>query len=347
MSGMTASPRVDIEDGTPEANARAPLCVSIVVPVFNEARSLEPLVERCEAMGRGLGGIVWEYVFVNDGSTDDSLLVLHKLSRAMRNVKVVDLSRNFGKEAALSAGLDYAQGDAVVCMDADLQHPPELIADFVEAWRNGAEVVVAIRRTTEKKTFVRRIGSFAYHFIMKRISDHASVSQSTDFRLLDRKVREAILLIHERQRLFRGLVDWLGFKRVTIEFDAAARQHGNPTYTLRKLWNLAIYSFVSHSHFPLRFVLYLGWFICGSSLLGLTWMFAAVKFVSARWYYTPLAQAMVFNTFLIGVVLVSLGIVGLYVSKIHAEVNGRPLYAVRATLNCITAPALSSHLHKP
>ncbi|MEO6573956.1 MAG: glycosyltransferase family 2 protein [Polyangiaceae bacterium] len=336
---MTAGPQADLDDGTSEAKATVTPCVSIVVPLFNEAASLEPLVERCEAMARSVPGITWEYVFVNDGSTDESLLVLHKMARAKPQVKVVDLSRNFGKEAAISAGLHYASGDAVVCMDADLQHPPELIADFVEAWRNGAEVVVAIRRTTEKKTFLRRLGSFGYHFIMKRISDHASVSQSTDFRLIDRKVCDALLLIHERQRLFRGLVDWLGFKRVNIEFDAAARQYGTPTYSLQKLWNLAIYSFVSHSHFPLRFVLYLGWFICGSSLLGLTWMLTAQRLVSAHWYYTPLAQAMVFNTLLIGVVLVSLGIVGLYVSKIHAEVNGRPLYAVRVTLNCSSRAA--------
>lgn len=344
---MTAGPQADIDDGTLEAKAKALPCVSIVVPLFNEAASLESLVARCEVVARSIEGISWEYVFVNDGSTDESLLVLHKMARAMPQVKVVDLSRNFGKEAAISAGLHYAVGDAVICMDADLQHPPELIADFVEAWRDGAEVVVAVRRTTEKKTLLRHLGSIAYHFIMKRISDHASVSQSTDFRLIDRKVCDALLLIHERQRLFRGLVDWLGFKRVNIQFDAAARQHGSPTYSLAKLWNLAIYSFVSHSHFPLRFVLYLGWFICGSSALGLTWMVAAVKFVSPRWYYTPLAQAMVFNTFLIGVVLVSLGIVGLYVSKIHAEVNGRPLYAVRVTLNCsnIRARDLSSRPH--
>ena len=326
---MTPEDAKETKDSVPAGRL-----VSIVVPVFNEAPNLALLLERCESVTSKLPHLKWEYVFVNDGSRDDSLLVLHTLAKSKPYVRVIDLSRNFGKEAALSAGIAYASGDAVVCLDADLQHPPEVIPALVEAWEKGADVVVAVRRTTEKKSVLRRIGSYGYHFIMKRISDHDASSRSTDFRLVDRKVCEVFLLIREKQRLFRGLVDWLGFKRVDVEFDAAARHQGAPTYSLGQLWNLAIYSFVSHSHFPLRFVLYLGSFICTLSSVGLFWMFAAERLVSPVWHYTPLAQASVFNTLLIGVVLVSLGIVGLYVSKIHAEVSGRPLYAVRLTVNC-------------
>jgi glycosyltransferase involved in cell wall biosynthesis len=262
---------------TPGWTASQVARISIVVPMFNEASNVRELLESCENVTSALTGVDWEYVFVNDGSRDESLSVLHKIARVKKYVKVVDLSRNFGKDAALTAGLAYATGDAIICMDADLQHPPELIPEMVEAWRKGAEVVVAIRRTDEKKGIVRSLGSYGYHFIMNRISDHESVSRSTDFRLVDRKVCDAVLMIRERQRLFRGLVDWLGYERVNIEFDSPARRSGKPAYTLRNLWNLAIYSFVSHSHFPLRFVLYLGCFISGTSALGLLWMLTASK----------------------------------------------------------------------
>jgi dolichol-phosphate mannosyltransferase len=165
---------------------------------------------------------------------------------------------------------------------------------------------------------------------MRRFGDHSAVPGSTDFRLLDGRVCAAMRRISERDRLFRGLVDWLGFTRVTIEFDAPARHSGVPSYTLPKLWNMAVHAFVSHTQFPLRFVLYSGLLTVLLATVGLTWMQFAESLISAQWHYTPMAKALVFNTGLVGITQISLGIVGLYVAKIHHEVAGRPLYAVRS-----------------
>ena len=310
-----------------------PTLLSVVVPVYNEGKNLSALLERLTSATAVIAGSTWEFLFVNDGSRDDSLLVLHDLARKNPAVKVIDLSRNFGKELALSAGVAHSRGDAVVCIDADLQHPPERIAELVDAWRNGAEVVIAVRRSTGKKSVLRRASSWLYNGIAARLSENKGEPRGTDFRLLDKRVRDAFLLIGERKRLFRGLVDWLGFKREYIEFDAAARFQGVPTYSVSKLWNLAIDSILSHSSVPLRLLLYCGILIATASAALLVWMFTAFHLVSERFYYTPLAQTVVFNTLLNGMVLTALGVLGLYISKIHAEVLGRPLYTVRATLN--------------
>lgn len=302
--------------------------ISIVVPVFREAGNLKALHQQTVA-ALATTELDWELVFVNDGSPDRSLEVMLELAQSDARVRVVDLARNYGKELALTAGLDAARGEATVFMDADLQHPPAIIPRLIEEWMNGAEVVVGVRGTTERKGVVRSVSSFLYHRFMQRFSDHDSRKGSTDFRLLDERVCSAMKGIHERQRLFRGLVDWLGFRRVYVEFDAPARFDGAASYTLSKLWELALHTLVSHSEVPLRFVLYLGCFTVTLSTLGITWMQFAEFVIDARWRYTPLAKAMVFNTGLVGVVQMSLGIVGLYVAKIHGEVIGRPLYVVR------------------
>ncbi len=321
--------------------------LSLVIPVYNEARSLALLLDTCSREAERIPRSTWEFVFVNDGSRDASLSVLCDLVRRDPRVRVVDLSRNYGKEVALSAGLEHARGDAAIFMDADLQHPPTLLPPMVEAWRSGADVVVAVRVETEAKTLLRRVGSFAYHRLMKRFSDHVTEAGSTDFRLLDRSVCDAMKLVTERGRLFRGLVDWLGFRRVVLPFSAGARHAGAPTYSLRRLWDLAIQAFVSHSQVPLWFVLYLGMITVALSMSGLAWMYGAEYCIGVRWHYTPLAKALVFNTGLVGVLQVSIGIVGLYVAKIQYEVVGRPLYVVRRTLGAATIPQAMDRALEP
>lgn len=325
----------------PASSATENALISVVVPVYREARNLRRLLDELTRVAGAVADVEFEFIFVNDGSPDDSLSVLKGIAAERLDCKIVDLSRNFGKEIALTAGVQYASGDAVICIDADLQHPPALIPKMVQAWREGAEVVLGVRRSSDKQALARRMGSSLFYWIMKRIAETAVVSNSTDYRLISRPVIEAFNQIGERQRMFRGLVDWLGFKRVQIEFDAPAREEGKPGYSYLKLWGLAMSSFVAHSLLPLRFVGYLGVAITVSSLLLLLWMLIAPLFNPVAFVYTPLAKVVVGNTFLIGIVLTALGVMSLYIAKIYAEVLDRPLYAVRQLINLtINEPSL-------
>ena len=200
--------------------------ITIVIPVYREEKNLPNLLARLNSVTSSIIDTDWEYIFVNDGSPDNSINVLKQLATQQKNIKIIDFSRNFGKEIALTAGVHAANADAVICMDADLQHPPEVIPKLIEAWRQGAEVVATIRTSIEKQPLLRRLGSHLYYWLMARISGLDMASQTTDFRLFDRKVVEAFRHVTERERMFRGIMDWMGFKKVYVEFQAAAREHG-------------------------------------------------------------------------------------------------------------------------
>ena len=309
--------------------------IAIVIPVYREAGNLSLLHERLNKVTQGLPDYDWQYIFVNDGSPDDSLEVLREIAEQDNSSKVIDLSRNFGKEIALTAGVHEAEDvDAIICMDADLQHPPELIPELVTQWQNGTEIVATIRTTIEKQPLLRRVGSHLYYWLMSKISGLNMQSQTTDFRLYDKKVIKAFCHATERERLFRGIMDWMGFRKVYIEFRAEARNGGNAGYSYKKLWQLAVNSITSFSLWPLRITGYLGVLITllSGSLLG--WMIINYL-ISSHWDYTPLAIVVVANTFLIGLVLMAIGLVALYIGTIHTEVINRPLYIIREQLNFI------------
>lgn len=315
------------------SDSRTPRLVSVVVPVFDEAGNIHACFDALEKIASSDDSLTWEYVFVDDGSRDDSLLRLSQLADKHAKLKVIALARNFGKEIALSAGVTYAQGDAVITMDADLQHPPSLIPELIDAWRDGADVVVATRRATSRKTIVRRVASRLFAGVERVLASNERIEEGgTDFRLIDKKVRAAFLLVRERRRAYRQIVDWLGFERRSVVFDAAERHDGKSTYSIPKLWNLAIDMLVSRSSVPLRFLLYLGVFITVSAAAFLVWTVIAVRFIHPM-YYTPLAQATVFNTLLIGVLLTAVGTLGVYIARIHDEVLGRPLFTIRSSAN--------------
>ena len=308
--------------------------IAIVVPVLCEAANLPAFFARLCQVTSGIPEFKWTYIFVNDGSTDNSLSVLRDLAAADARVKVLDLSRNFGKEIALTAGVHEAEGaaDAVICLDADLQHPPELIPTLIERWREGAEVVVTRRTGIEQQPLARRLGSFLYYWLMARISGLDMVAQTTDFRLYDRKVVAAFKHATERERMFRGIMDWMGFRRAYVEFHADARQNGSVGYSYGKLLKLAITSITSFSLWPLRLTGWLGVIITACSGLLLIWMLAHFIF-NSQIVYTPLAIFVVANTFLIGIVLIAIGLVALYIGTIHTEVINRPLFIVRERIN--------------
>ena len=307
--------------------------IAIVVPVYREAGNISHLYARLNQVTSRVDSISWEYIFVNDGSPDASLEVLSSIAANDKRVKVIDLSRNFGKEIALTAGVHASKNaSAVICMDADLQHPPELIPRLIEAWEKGAEIVATTRISIEKQPILRKLGSRLYYWLMSNISGLDMVSQTTDFRLYDKKVVAAFCQATERERMFRGIMDWLGFHKIYIEFHADARNAGAAGYSYAKLWKLAVNSITSFSLWPLRITGYLGMLITTVSGILLVWMIGSYA-LGNKAAYTPIAFVVVANTFLIGIVLIAIGLVALYIGTIHTEVVNRPLYIVRERIN--------------
>lgn len=303
--------------------------IAIVIPVYREASGLITLYDRLEKVTASLPQFSWEYILVNDGSPDNSFEVLASLAARDPKIKALDLSRNFGKEIALTAGVHEATDcDAVICIDADLQHPPELIPNLIAAWEDGAEVVVTVRTSANREPLFRRWGSNLFYWLINKVSSFEMTPKATDFRLYDKKVVRAFERATERERLFRGIMDWMGFRRVLIEFKADAREHGEAGYTYSKLWKLAINSLTSFSLWPLRITGYLGVLITLISSILLLWMLVNY-IIRSQIVYTPLAIVVVANTLLIGIVLMAIGLVALYVGAIHTEVINRPLYVVR------------------
>lgn len=303
--------------------------LSIVVPFHNEALVLPELYAALANVH--LPDYEFEFIFIDDGSRDGGTAFIKKLSETDKRIHFIEFSRNFGKELATTAGLHHARGEAVIMLDADLQHPPALIPKFVEKWQKGSEVVIGVRKSNTKEGFVKRAGSHLFYAISNLISDTPILSRATDYRLLDRKVVDEFKKFSERERITRALVDWLGFRRDTVEFVAPAREKGTPSYNFNKLLGLAIKSFVSHSLFPLKLAGYIGVSIMILSIPLAIFMFLS-KYVFTDFYnFSGTALLAVGILFLVGVVLSCLGLIALYIANIHTEVAGRPLYIVRDT----------------
>jgi len=307
--------------------------ITIVIPVWNEAPNIAPLYKAlCLVATKLSGRFRFSYLFVDDGSTDESAAEIEKIVMHDHAFHVIGFSRNFGKEAATSAGIDYAQGDGVVLIDADLQHPPEMILDFVSAWEEGAEMVVGVRRSGAGDGIARSVLSRCFYWSMRFLTEgRPSVPGATDFRLLDRVVVEAYKRCTERNRYTRGLLDWLGFRVVYVEFDAPKRASGEGAYTFKKLMQLAVTAITTESLLPLRLAGYLGFAI--TLLAGILGLFVLIEDVIMS---DPLglevsgtAMIVIMTLFLAGTTLTCLGLLSLYVANIHREVAGRPLYVVR------------------
>ena len=304
--------------------------ISVIIPVYNEAENIPIFFSSLAQVLSPLAAKYdWEIIFVDDGSTDASGAQLRKLADS--RVRVLEFSRNFGKEAALSAGLNQARGAAAIMIDADLQHPVELIPEFIKKWEAGAEVVVGIRKTNRRAGLVKRLGSSLFYKIMRRISAVQIKPNETDFRLVDREVIDAFNRLTETGRMTRALINWLGFKRDYIYFEANDRTNGRAGYSFSKLVALALNSFVSLSLLPLKMAGYLGVFIVlGVGIFGFYVFIGKYIF---EWAFpssfSGSAQLALLITFLVGVILSSLGLVALYVAQIHNEILGRPLYIIR------------------
>lgn len=301
--------------------------IVIIVPAYNEAKNLGPFFDAVGEVVRVLGKYDWEFIFVNDGSLDNTWSVIEDMARSDGRVKGICLSRNFGKEIALTAGAEAEENaDAVIFMDADLQHPPSLIKELVAEWERGYQIV-ATKRMSIQYSWVRKLGASFFYFLFKRFSDIDMLQNATDYRLLDRAVMRVLKTFEERTRFFRGLVDWMGFRKTFVTFSAPERFDGLSAFKLRDLINLAINSFTSFSLQPLRLTGWLGLFVVGLTMLIFIVMLVTHFLMGV--IYTALAYFVVFNTLLFGIVLAALGMIALYIGHIHTEVIRRPLYIVQ------------------
>ncbi|MEZ5783237.1 MAG: glycosyltransferase family 2 protein [Rhizobiaceae bacterium] len=308
-----------------------PIFLSIVVPVYNEEGAIDLFLGRLRPIlqQQELGG--YEIIFVNDGSRDKTLAVLEAHARQSSDIRIVDLSRNFGKEAALTAGIDHATGDAVIPIDVDLQDPPELIAEMLARWREGYDVVLAARNDRSSDTRFKRVTASLFYRIMLRLSDVEIPAQTGDFRLMDRRVVEALKLMPERARFMKGVFAWVGFRTSTIYFKREKRQAGEAQQSLGKLVRLAVDGIVSFTSLPLRIWSFIGAAIAAFSLLYM--MFIVVRTVFMGADVPGYASLAVLILFFSGLILLSIGVLGEYLARIYIEVKQRPLYIVRDTQN--------------
>src|SRR5882724_1420940 len=298
---------------------------SIVMPVYNEAEVLPSLYDR---LTRVMEGLVepYEIIFVKDGSQDDSTSLLRDFQARDERVKFVNLSRNFGHQIAITAGLDYSSGQAAVVMDADLQDPPEVIPRLIEQWRKGYDVVFAVRENRQGEGLFKRATAAIFYRLLRRMTATEIPLDAGDFRLMSRRAVEALQSIRERNRFIRGLAGWIGFRQTSVTFVRDVRQAGETKYPLKKMLRFALNGLLSFSLVPLQLASYLGFLISSVGFFYIAYAIGLKLFtdrVVLGW-----TSVMVAVLFLGGVQLISLGIIGEYIGRIYEEVKQRPLYVV-------------------
>ncbi|MEA3449357.1 MAG: glycosyltransferase family 2 protein [Patescibacteria group bacterium] len=304
--------------------------ISVIVPTHNEGKNIfliwNALIKVFENLAYEL-----EVVFVNDGSTDNSQNVIENLALSDERVKFIEFSRNFGKEMATTAGLNSARGNAAILIDADLQHPVELIPEFIVKWEAGADTVIGVRKKNKGEGLVKKIGSYFFYKIMNHIGETKIIPRATDFRLINRKMINEFNNFSEHNRITRGILDWMGFKKDFVYFDAKERINGKASYSTYKLLKLSTSTFISHSLFPLKLAGKLGSIII--LLSGPLGLFIFVeRFIlndPFGFAFSGTAILAVIILFLVGIILVCLGLIALYIGNIQNEVYNRPMYIVR------------------
>jgi glycosyltransferase involved in cell wall biosynthesis len=300
--------------------------LSVVVPMYNEEANVGVFYQRTRQVLDTLGES-WEIVCVNDGSKDQTLARLLELRLADTRVKVVNLSRNFGKELALTAGLEHAAGQAVVPIDADLQDPPELIADLVAKWREGFDVVLATRLTRQGESWIKKVTANLFYYVLDKLTEIKIPRNTGDFRLMSRPALNALYQLPERTRFMKGLFAWVGFRQTTVYYDRHPRFAGSTKWNYWRLWNFAIDGITSFSSVPLRIWSYLGLIFALISLFyaGYLVLRTAFRGIDVPGY----ASLMVAILFFGGIQLITLGVLGEYLGRVYNEVKKRPLYIVR------------------
>ncbi|HYH75855.1 MAG TPA: glycosyltransferase family 2 protein [Candidatus Saccharimonadales bacterium] len=307
--------------------------VSIIVPMHNEALNIQPLYTELNRSIKDLA-YKFEMIFVDDGSSDDTIDQVERLAKKDKRIRLIEFARNFGKEPAISAGLHAAKGDAAIMLDADLQHPPSLIGSFIDKWQQGAEVVVGVKEYDKSERWLKKWCSARFYSIMQGVAHTRITPHASDYRLVDRKVIREFRNMPEKNRITRGIIDWLGFKRSYIHFKAGLRNAGEASYTFSSLIRLALNSLTSYSLLPLQLAGYLGISILllatpiGAFLAAETYLLGD----PFGWEITGTAMLAIMILVLVGLILACIGLVALYIAHIHAEVTNRPLYIVRRKL---------------
>lgn len=298
---------------------------SIVAPVYNEIGCVEAFYEE---IARVMGTLKtsWELLLVDDGSTDGSTKAIRALAEKDSHVKPVIFARNFGHQIAVTAGLDYALGDAVIVIDADLQDPPEVMLDLIKKWKEGFEVVYAVRRKREGESWFKLFTASVFYRLIYKITDVKIPLDTGDFRLLDRKVVDVMGQMRERHRFLRGMAAWVGYRQVGVEYDRKERFAGKTKYPFRKMLKLAVNAITSFSYFPLQVATVLGFICAGISIVAIP-IVVALR-LSYREALLGQATTLITVLFLGGVQLITLGILGEYVGRLYDEAKGRPLYIV-------------------
>jgi len=301
--------------------------VSLICPCYNEEEVINVFLEEISAVMDAIGKS-YEIVFVNDGSTDNTLTKLLAAKKRYGNIKIINLSRNFGKEAALTAGLDRAEGKVMIPIDADLQDPPELIKELIAHWEKGSDVVLAKRTDRSEESFAKRTSAKLFYRLNNKTSKVCIPENVGDYRLMSRKVVDALKQLPESERFMKGLFAWVGFKTSVVEYKREARRAGKTSYSGWKLWNLAVEGITSFSTFPLKIWLYMGFVISLLSFLyGTMIVLKTILFgVDVPGY----ASMMTIILFLGGIQLIGIGVLGEYVGRIYMESKRRPTYIVEA-----------------
>ncbi len=332
---LTSPPNVgDLHAQLVKRGMVAPL-LSVIVPVKNEEEGILPFVERVGAvLDQVTEGKGWEILFVDDGSTDSTFGAIIAANHRDARVRALSLSRNFGKEAALSAGLDHARGSAVVPMDVDMQDPPEVLPEMVAKWREGHEMVFGVRGSRAEDSFGKRMTAGLFYRAHNMVSTDKIPENAGDFRLMDRKVVDVIRAMPERNRFMKGLFAWAGFRQTSVEYDRAERETGKSKYNYWKLWTLALDGITSASTVPLRIWSYVG-AVIALFAMGYAGFLAAETMIFGN-AVPGYASIMTSVLFLGGVQLISLGVLGEYVGRILTETKQRPLYVVRDTVGLDT-----------
>lgn len=303
-----------------------PPTFSIIAPVFNERESLPTLYQRVKEVMDTCGDS-WELILIDDGSQDGSTDMIRELAKKDECVRPVIFARNFGHQIAVTAGLDYSRGQAVIIIDADLQDPPEVILELIQKWREGNEVVYAVRAEREGETWFKTFTASLFYRLIFRITDVKIPLDTGDFRLLDRQVVDVMNQMREKHRFLRGMSAWVGFKQVGVPYRRAARFAGSTKYPFRKMLKLAITAITGFSYFPLQVAMYMGFISASLAIIGIP-IVAAMRLAGNEAFFGQ-ASTLIAVLFLGGVQLICLGILGEYLGRIYDEVKGRPLYIVR------------------
>jgi len=303
---------------------------SIVIPVLNEEKVLNELYKRLTKVMTDIGES-YEIIFINDGSTDNSLKIMKQLQTHDKRIKIIDFSRNFGHQIAITAGIDFTSGDAVITIDADLQDPPEVIPDLIKKWKEGYEVIYGIREKRKGENFFKKISTLIFYRLINKMTMINMPPDSGDFRLIDKKVVNNLKNIRENNRYVRGLTYWIGFKQIGVPYERDKRFAGKSKYPIKKLFKLAYDAIFSFSNFPLKIATYFGFIVSFLSFLYLIYALIIKLFTNSVIHgWTSL---MISILFLGGVQLICLGIIGEYIARINDEVKKRPLYIIKEIID--------------